>query len=139
MGFERRVCGGQAHPGTGKVAPSHSMILEKEMLARALKLTREFHRLNQVELARQLDISKSYLSEIESGAKVPTVELLNKYAANFNLPVSTLLLLSEKLSGNGDTSGVQIKNSDRLLKFLEWVVDDANENEKNGSRTEEAQ
>ena len=95
------------------------------MIYRALKLTREFHRLKQGELAGKLKISKSYLSEIESGKKPPTVEILEKYAAVFDIPASTLFMFSERLE-NGPNARREAK-AKKILQFLEWVIDEGGE------------
>ena len=67
---------------------------------KALKIIRQFHELKQVELATQLGISKSYLSEIESCKKPTSLELLNKYSKIFDIPVSSLVFFSENLGRN---------------------------------------
>jgi transcriptional regulator with XRE-family HTH domain len=90
------------------------------MIHRALKLTRQFHRLNQTELAAKLNISKSFLSELESGKKAPTLELLERYAQLFNMPASTLLLFSEKLGRSVPKR--RILGADKVLRILEWVA-----------------
>lgn len=93
------------------------------MIGRALKVTREFHRMKQFELAQLLDISPSFLSEIESGLKAPSIQLLEKYGRIFKVPPSTFLLFVEK--AGGDTAKpYSTKNADRLLKFLEWVIEE---------------
>jgi len=60
-----------------------------------LRLVRIFHDLNQKELADELKISKSYLSEIESGKKPPTLSLLEGYATIFDIPCWVILFLCE--------------------------------------------
>ena len=67
------------------------------MIHQALKKIREFHNIKQSELSMRLGISNSYLSEIESGKKSPSLELLDKYSDIFNIPVSSLILFSETL------------------------------------------
>ena len=47
------------------------------------------------ELSEVLQISSSYLSEIEHGKKQPSMELLQRYADVFGLRLSTLLRFSE--------------------------------------------
>ena len=91
------------------------------MLNRALKLLRTFHQLSQVELAKRLGISNSYLSEIESGNKNPGLDLLEKYALIFNIPVSSILLFSEKLNGDRASDKIRVKAADKILRILEWV------------------
>lgn len=62
----------------------------------SLKLIRTTHRLNQKELANKLAISRSHLSEIESGKANPSIDLLEKYSNYFNVPISTIFLIAEK-------------------------------------------
>jgi transcriptional regulator with XRE-family HTH domain len=92
------------------------------MLNRALKMLRTYHQLKQVELAKQLEISNSYLSEIESGSKVPGLELLDKYSKFFKMPVSSILLFSEKISDDSRISEkIRVTAADKILRLLEWI------------------
>lgn len=93
------------------------------MLNRALKLLRTFHQLSQVELAKRLGISNSYLSEIESGSKSPSVDLLDQYSAVFKLPLSSILLFSEQLEETTPGNKLRVKAADKVLKLLEWVAE----------------
>ena len=67
-------------------------------IGRGLKLIRVFHQLNQKELAAKLERSPSYISEIESGKKKPSYELLQQYSDFFDVPISNLFFLSESLA-----------------------------------------
>jgi transcriptional regulator with XRE-family HTH domain len=67
------------------------------MLGEALRLIRTFHDLSQTEGAEKLGISKSYLSEIESGRKIPTLQLIERYGETYDLPVSSILFFSENM------------------------------------------
>lgn len=98
------------------------------MLHTALRLTREFHRMKQVDLAVQLQISRSYLSEIESGRKPISVALLDRYAQVFNVPASTFLLFKDAVME--PTTKGQAVRAKRLLQFFQWV---AHENTDEGS------
>lgn len=91
------------------------------MLNRALRLLRTYHQLTQVELAKRLGISNSYLSEIESGDKLPPLDLLNKYSAIFKMPTSSILLFSESLIGEVRRgSKLRVGAADKVLRLLEW-------------------
>lgn len=92
------------------------------MLNRALKLLRTYHQLKQIELAKRLGVSNSYLSEIETGLKTPGVDLLEKYAEIFKMPVSSIMLFSEKMSDD-KTTGEQLRvaAADKILRLLEWI------------------
>jgi len=92
------------------------------MLNRALKMLRTYHQLKQVELAKRLEISNSYLSEIESGSKVPGLDLLDRYSQVFKMPVSSILLFSEKISDDSRVSEkIRVVAADKILRLLEWI------------------
>ena len=92
------------------------------MFHRALRLLRTYHQLTQGELAKRLDMSNSYLSEIETGNKVPGLDLLEKYAEVFKMPVSSILLFSETV-GSKHKAGAKLKitAADKILRLLEWL------------------
>ena len=93
------------------------------MLGRSLKVLRKFHQLKQTELAKRLEISNSYLSEIESEDKMPSIELLNQYSIVFKIPVSSILLFSERLPDEKPSGKVRVLAADKILRMLEWVSD----------------
>ena len=53
------------------------------MLSEALRLIRTFHDLKQKQLAEQIGLSRSYISEIEKGHKIPTLDVIEKYSTRF--------------------------------------------------------
>lgn len=63
------------------------------MLCKALKLIRSYYDMSQTELSVELGLSNSYLSEIESGKKQPSIDLLQKYSDYFDIPLSSILFL----------------------------------------------
>lgn len=92
------------------------------MFHRALRLLRTYHQLSQGELAKRLEISNSYLSEIESGNKAPGLDLLAKYAELFKMPLSSILLFSEKMEEKRKPSTkLRIAAADKILRLLEWM------------------
>lgn len=92
------------------------------MLNRALKLLRTYHQLKQVELAKRLDIGNSYLSEIENGIKTPSIDLLQKYSAIFKIPVSSIILFSEKIEEpQRPSEKLRVAAADKILRLLEWI------------------
>lgn len=92
------------------------------MLNRALKLLRTYHQFTQVELAKRLGISNSYLSELEKGDKTPGLDLLERYSEVFKMPVSSILLFSESI-GDNRTPGTKLRvaAADKILRLLEWL------------------
>jgi transcriptional regulator with XRE-family HTH domain len=102
------------------------------MINRALKTLRLYHNVKQSDLAESLFISKSYLSEIESGKKTVSFDMLEKYSREFDIPVSAMVFFSEELDNekrNGLAEKFRLGCADKILKVLEWSVE-KNEREK---------
>lgn len=97
--------------------------MKPDAMGRALKLVRIFHRQKQFVLAKRLGISNSYLSEIESGSKPVSLELLNKYSELFKIPVSTLMIFGERLDDGGAANNLRIKAANKILRMLEWIAE----------------
>ena len=95
------------------------------MLHKALKLIRIFHELKQKDLAEKLQISKSYLSEIESGKKEPTLEVINKYSEVFNIPPSSILFFSENLDSDLKTEKLRGLISGKIIAILDFIAQKA--------------
>lgn len=92
------------------------------MLNRALKLLRTYHQYTQVELAKRLGISNSYLSELEKGDKTPGLDLLERYSEVFKMPVSSILLFSESINEDRKPGAkLRVGAADKILRLLEWL------------------
>ena len=98
--------------------------MEGDTMGEALRLLRIFNGYKSAELAKKLELSQSYVSELENGKKQPTMEVLDKYAKVFEMKKSTLMLFAESLEGE------EIKNDKKqriaragmkLLTLLEKV------------------
>lgn len=95
------------------------------MINKALRLIRQFHGLQQRELSEKLGISKSYLSEIESGRKTVSYSLLQNYSEIFEIPTSSLVFLSETLGNDNPTKFYEKFGkafSGKIINLLEWLV-----------------
>jgi len=97
------------------------------LLPEALRLIRVFHDVKQNELAERLGISNSFLSEIESGKKAVSVELIEKYSVEFQIPASSILFFSENLN-NPNTVGRAADRAKgviarKVLNFLQLIED----------------
>ena len=104
--------------------------MEEDTMGEALRLLRIFNGYKSAELAKKLELSQSYVSELENGKKQPTMAVLDKYAKVFEMKKSTLMLFAESLEGE------EIKNDKKqriaragmkLLKILEKVGEFENE------------
>jgi len=92
------------------------------MYSDALRLLRSFHQISQAELAISLEISRSYLSELESGKKTPSLDLLQRYASVFNIPLSTLIFFSE-ISGDESELDFKVRSflGEKAISILQWI------------------
>lgn len=77
------------------------------MIGDALKRTRKIYGYTATELSGLLEISPSYLSEIENNKKRPSLDILERYSKIYGIKLSSLILLSETLeeaekSGKGN-------------------------------------
>lgn len=75
------------------------------MFGQALKLLRRYQGLNQSALAKRLGVSRSYISELESGNRTPSLDLLGRYADIFNIPISSLVFFAEALEDKENIPG----------------------------------
>lgn len=92
------------------------------MLGTALRCIRVFHDLKQGDAANKIGISRSYLSEIESGAKEPTLQILQRYAEVFEVPLSSIMFFSENMGrpeAISDTHRFVAGKIVALMRYLE--------------------
>ena len=79
--------------------------------------------MNQTELASKLQISNSYLSELETGKKQVSIELLKKYAEIFDIPPSSLLMFSEIIENETFPEVARVKIANKMIKIMNWLTD----------------
>jgi transcriptional regulator with XRE-family HTH domain len=91
------------------------------MYHRALRLIRQYHRLTQVELAGKLELSKSFVSELEKGHKKASIDVLDRYANFFHIPLSSLLLFAERTEDSDLSERTRTFAARKVLKMLEWL------------------
>jgi DNA-binding XRE family transcriptional regulator len=84
---------------------------------------RRYHQLSQIDLAEKLEISNTYLCEIEKGSKSPSMELLEKYSKIFKMPVSHILLFSEKIDSSSPSDKVRAFTATKVIRLLEWLAE----------------
>jgi transcriptional regulator with XRE-family HTH domain len=103
------------------------------MYHRALKLIRQYHRLSQVDLAERLGLSKSFVSEIEKdGGKKPSIDVLERYALFFKIPLSSLMLFAEQMEDNSIAERSRVFAADKVLKMLEWLEETTQPHDTSG-------
>ena len=85
------------------------------MIQDALKTLRAYKVLQQNELAKELEISTSFLCEIETGKKLPNLKLLQKYAKVFEIPISDILYLQDIIDNNFNAL------NGNVFKIIKWL------------------
>jgi len=82
------------------------------MIGDILKRTRTIYGYKANEMSSKLEISPSYLSEIENNKKKPSLDLLEKYSKIYGIKLSSLILLSENLdeANNQGKGNIFIRN-----------------------------
>ena len=90
------------------------------MLGEALRLIRIFHDCKTANLAKALDISPSYISEIENDKKTPSMEILKKYASYFNTTISAIMFFAEDIEKD-KKKPVRAAVRSKLIKFLKFI------------------
>ena len=94
-------------------------------LHKALRLMRVYNDLNQAELADQLGIGKSYVSELEAGNRMPSMDMLGKYSKRFDVPLSSILFFAEHVDEPKELQKARDFVSSRVLRMLEFIADKA--------------
>lgn len=90
----------------------------KQGIGYVLKLLRIAREMTSRELSKEMGVSQSYISEIESNKKKPSMEMLSKYSDALDVKMSTILYFKEM----GEESGYKYK--ELLLRILEKMLKD---------------
>jgi len=73
-----------------------------------LRLLRKSHNLSLEQLANKLNITKSHISKLENNKSNPSIEIVAKYAKEFNIKPSLIHYLAED----------EIKSESNFFSFL---------------------
>lgn len=95
------------------------------MIGDILKRTRTIYGYKANEMSSKLEISPSYLSEIENNKKKPSLDLLEKYSKIYGIKLSSLILLSENL----DEANKQGKGNIFIRNIMINLINKLSQNE----------
>lgn len=93
--------------------------IRRPMINDALRLLRLYLGLSQKQIAQNLEISQSMISEIESGSKSVSMEILERYSKNLNVRMSQLLFFAEELDGQPVKTRGRLIVAPHVLTLLE--------------------
>ena len=91
-------------------------------LSLTLKMIRTLYGRTAKDVAQALDISPSYLSEIENGKRKPTLEVLSGYSKEFKIAMSSLMIMSEEKMFSSSLETLRHKAQERVMKTLQEAI-----------------
>jgi transcriptional regulator with XRE-family HTH domain len=91
-------------------------------MGEALRLLRVYSDMTQKEMAEALEVSQSFLSEIEKGRKQPTLELLRRYSDRLGVPLSSLMFFAEEINPMTRSGKAKIAIASKVLELLARIA-----------------
>lgn len=92
---------------------------KRPMINEALRLLRLYCGFSQTEMASRLAVAQSMISDIESGRKNVTMDLLEAYSAAVGVRMSQLLFFAEEIEGQPIARRGQLIVADKVLRLLQ--------------------
>lgn len=92
---------------------------KRPVISDALRLLRLYLGLSQNQMAAQLSLSQSMISEIEKGVKPVSMEVLQKYSETFGVRMSQLLFFAEELEDEPVRTRGKLIVANKVLRLLE--------------------
>lgn len=94
-----------------------------------IKLIRTADGLGQGDLAKKLNVSRTYLCQIENGRKQPSLSFLRHFACQLSVPLP-LLVVGEQMQNENDEIFAELKDI-----FAKVLASRAVQKKSNGSST----
>lgn len=98
---------------------------------KAIRTVRGARGISQKELGKATKIDPSYISRIESGDRIPTLEGLEKIAKALCVPLYLLILLA---SEEKDLNGLPEKEANKIARELFGILLTCQEKKTNGRK-----
>ena len=92
------------------------------MINEALRLLRLYYGFSQVELADEVGLSQSMISEIERGTKQVSIETLERYSSKLGVRMSQLMFFAEELENQPVQKRGKLIVASNVLKILEALA-----------------
>lgn len=92
---------------------------KRPMINEALRLLRLYCGFSQSEMASRLSVTQSMISDIESGRKNVTMDLLESYSNSVGIRMSQLLFFAEEIEGQPIVRRGRLIIADKILHILE--------------------
>lgn len=83
--------------------------------------------MKQGELAEKLGLSRSHISELENSNKTPSMDVIERYAAEFRVPVSSIMFFAENVDKTEGRKARLAKAkgviATKIISFLQTIED----------------
>lgn len=99
-------------------------------IGEVLKKIRQVYSITARDLAKDLDISPSYLSEIENNKKTPSLDIIEKYSDIFDIKISSIILMAEDINENKKISMSEKFIQKRMIKLLNKYAIEGGDNDE---------
>ena len=93
--------------------------IKRERINDALRIVRLYWGYTQKELSKKLDISQSLISEIESGRKAVTLDVLECYSEKLEIRLSQLMFFAEEVESLPPSHRGKHFIAEKVLDMLE--------------------
>ena len=97
------------------------MTTKRPMINAALRLLRLYCGFSQSDMAQRLSVAQSMVSDVESGRKNVSMDLLESYSRATGVKMSQLLFFAEEIDGEPIIRRGHLIIADRVLKLLETI------------------
>ncbi len=98
--------------------------MNTRMVNESLRLIRLYWGKTQTDLAAEIGVSQSYISEIEKSKRDVSLDLLQRYSTALNVPMSNLLLFAENVEDTPPMGRGRIFVAGKVLELLKALVPD---------------
>lgn len=101
-----------------------------DTIGQAITYIKETLNISSSDLSRKANVPRSYISQIENGKRIPTIDVLSKIAnALNNTPLSYIFLRAQLLSNNNNTKGKEfastiVENMEAMVSRLYWFPEE---------------
>lgn len=92
---------------------------KRPMINEALRLLRLYCGLSQSDMAARLKVTQSMVSDVESGRKGVSMDLLQAYSDAVDVRMSQLLFFAEEIEGEPPARRGRLIVAERVLQLLD--------------------
>jgi len=101
-------------------------MISKEIIGRRIANARKVYQMTQAELSEKIDISEKYLSRIECGKQLPSIEIVAKICEVLHISVDELLAQSNIYNKNkgvqNEVGNLSKYDQDQIIEIIKIII-----------------